>query len=98
MHGAHYRGQVKRRMQRFVSDLPCTLVAGQMGMLQDGRGFKVVEAVAAADGRSEFLAVTNPAPESAAQFEAEGHTEAQMPLIIAARQLTLPYELPPPRA
>ncbi|HTB65031.1 MAG TPA: hypothetical protein VK727_02305 [Steroidobacteraceae bacterium] len=91
---AHYRGQVKRRMQRFASAAPCTLVPGQTGTLGDGRGFKVVDAVPTSQGRSEFLAVTHPAPE--AQPEASG--EAQTQVIIAATQLALPYELPSTRA
>ena len=87
---AHYRGQVKRRMQRFESEAPCDLKPGQTGVLADGRGFKVVEAAARDDGHSEFLAVTNPALESAPQSETQ--------TLIAARQLALPYELPAPRS
>jgi folate-binding protein YgfZ len=94
---AHYRGQVKRRMQRFVSETPCTLVAGQTGKFTDGRSFKVVEAVAVEQGRSEFLAVTNPpGPGGAAappeEADLAAGTEPHAPL--AARQLALPYELP----
>ena len=55
---AHYRGRVKRRMQRFQSDEPCQLAPGDSGRLADGRPFKVVQSVQLADGRSEFLAVT----------------------------------------
>jgi folate-binding protein YgfZ len=91
---AHYRGQVKRRMQRFASATPCTLVPGQTGTLGDGRGFKVVDAVPTSQGRSEFLAVTNPAPQS----EPAASGEAQTQVIIAATQLPLPYELPTARA
>ncbi len=53
---AHYRGQVKRRMQRFVSEAPCDLRPGQAGVLADGRSFKVVEAALRDDGCCEFLA------------------------------------------
>jgi folate-binding protein YgfZ len=100
---AHYRGQVKRRMQRFASATPCTLVPGQTGTLGDGRGFKVVAAVALPDGRSEFLAVAN-LPASAQVADADqgddstAHAEAQTQVIIAARPLQLPYELPAARA
>jgi tRNA-modifying protein YgfZ len=53
---AHYRGRVKRRIQRFR--LPQDRVApGDSGTLPDGRSFKVVEAVARADGGSDVLAV-----------------------------------------
>ena len=55
---AHYRGRVKRRLQRFVSRGPVAkLAVGDSGQLGDGRAFKVVEAVQLADGRCEFLAV-----------------------------------------
>ena len=100
---AHYRGHVKRRMQRFASATPCTLVPGQTGTLGDGRGFKVVAAVATADGRSEFLAVTHLPPSADAiaaepPDDAEAHADAQTQVIIAARQLPLPYALPTGRA
>jgi len=55
---AHYRGRVKRRMQRFRTRTPLTLNAGDTGALADGRNFQVVESARLPDGRSEFLAVT----------------------------------------
>jgi folate-binding protein YgfZ len=54
---AHYRGRVKRRMQRFFSRDALKLVPGESGKLGDGRAFKVVDAVQLANGRCEFLAV-----------------------------------------
>jgi len=55
---AHYRGRVKRRMQRFVSrGVVGKLAVGESGQLVVGRSFKVVEAVGLGDGRWEFLAV-----------------------------------------
>jgi folate-binding protein YgfZ len=55
---AHYRGRVKRRLQRFVSrGAVAKLAVGESGQLADGRAFKVVEAARLADGRWEFLAV-----------------------------------------
>ena len=54
---AHYRGRVKRRMQRFVSRQPCQLSPGDSGELTDGRTFKVVLSAQLADGRCDFLAV-----------------------------------------
>lgn len=56
---AHYRGRVKRRMQRFVSREPCRLSPGDSGQLADGRAFKVVLSAPLADGRCDFLAVTS---------------------------------------
>jgi folate-binding protein YgfZ len=54
---AHYRGRVKRRMQRFVSRAACRLAPGDSGLLADGRAFKVVLAAQLPDGRCDFLAV-----------------------------------------
>ncbi len=99
---AHYRGQVKRRMQRFVSETPCMLLPGQTGKFTDGRSFKVVDAVAVAHGRCEFLAVTNPPPQaqldpSAPADEAEAAGTANE-ILLSAQPLPLPYALPPARA
>ncbi|HEY6453957.1 MAG TPA: hypothetical protein VIY90_01615 [Steroidobacteraceae bacterium] len=98
---AHYRGQVKRRMQRFVSCLPCALQPGDNGVLADGRGFKVVAAVTLDDGRCEFLAVGNPPGVGAAPDQhdetgaaAAAHTQTAL----AAQQLALPYKMPAGRA
>jgi tRNA-modifying protein YgfZ len=54
---AHYRGRIKRRLQRFRSRGPLDLKPGDGGELADGRPFKVVDAVRLEDGRCEFLAV-----------------------------------------
>ena len=53
---AHYRGRVKRRIQRFhiPGGRP---VPGDSGTLPDGRTFQVVESVPTEDGGSEVLAV-----------------------------------------
>jgi len=56
---AHYRGRVKRRMQRFVSREPRQLSPGDSGQLADGRTFKVVLSAPLADGRCDFLAVAS---------------------------------------
>jgi tRNA-modifying protein YgfZ len=85
---AHYRGRVKRRMQRFKTHASPTLVPGSAGRLSDGRAFKVVDAVAAHDGSCEFLAVAA----VSARDEAVGQ-EAEVS--IEAEALPLPYELPP---
>jgi tRNA-modifying protein YgfZ len=87
---AHYRGRVKRRLQRFVSRGALTLQAGAAGTLGDGRAFKVVEAAPLPDGRCEFLAVA-PLPDSAA----EGAEVPPGAGTIEAEPLALPYPLPP---
>jgi tRNA-modifying protein YgfZ len=93
---AHYRGQVKRRMQRFESEEPCDLRPGQTGVLADGRSFKVVAAAVRDDGLCEFLAVTNPvsAPDDEVRAAAEAAAPDETQTVFAARQLALPYELP----
>ena len=69
---AHYRGRVKRRLQRFVSrGAVAKLAVGESGQLADGRAFKVVEAVRLGDGRCEFLAVAPLAAGGAAENAAE---------------------------
>ena len=86
---AHYRGRMKRRMQRFVSNGPAALTPGQSITLGDGRSAQVVDAVTLADGRAEFLAV--------AVLEA-GPTAAMADIAAAASlavtPLPLPYALP----
>ena len=84
---AHYRGRVKRRMQRFLSGAARELRPGDAGTLADGRAFKVIEAARRADGNCEFLAVAALAADPAAAAEAAGE-----PLVASA--LPLPYELP----
>ncbi|GAC1454280.1 MAG: folate-binding protein YgfZ [Steroidobacteraceae bacterium] len=90
---AHYRGRVKRRMQRFVTRGPQALNAGDSGTLTDGRAFRVVEAVRTADGRCEFLAV---APLVAAGEADPEHAHAAAPgaLVVEAQSRPLPYVLP----
>jgi folate-binding protein YgfZ len=83
---AHYRGRVKRRMQRFETLSSAPLAPGASGQLEDGRSFRVVEAVTRADGSSEFLAV---APMAAG--EAGVATGAAT---LRVRALPLPYQLP----
>ena len=93
---AHYRGKVKRRMQRFRTGDPVKLSAGDAGTLSDGRHFKVVTAVQLGDGRSEFLAVAPmtsasgaPSPDDEAH-PAQGAGTAPL----NAETLPLPYALP----
>jgi len=87
---AHYRGRVKRRMQRFRTTAPASLQPGEAGELTDGRSFRIVDAVPLPDGGCEFLAV---APLAAgAPSDAAGASGAVRRL--SAAQLPLPYALP----
>jgi tRNA-modifying protein YgfZ len=89
---AHYRGRVKRRMQRFVMRDARQLRPADAGTLSDGRAFEVVEAAVRADGRCEFLAVApvvvgESAPAAAAGASTPGER-------FDAEPLPLPYLLP----
>ena len=87
---AHYRGRVKRRLQRFVTPGQHALKPGDAGTLTDGRAFEVVDAALRTDGRCEFLAVAPlDAGESAAASSAASSAER-----LAAESLPLPYPLP----
>ena len=90
---AHYRGRVKRRMQRFVTSAPRHLNPGDAGELQDGRAFRVVDAVALADGRCEFLAVAPLEPGETEAAVAAGSSRAAAARL-DVQALTLPYPLP----
>jgi folate-binding protein YgfZ len=105
---AHYRGRVKRRLQRFRSRKPLELAPGDSGALPDGRVFRVLDAVRLADGRCEFLAVApvpgaepehgaQPAPAAAGGASAGTATVAPAnvgaPAIGAALQAAVPSEL-----
>jgi folate-binding protein YgfZ len=59
---AHYRGKVKRRMQRFRSSTTSSLRAGDSVQLADGQTGKVVEVALLPDGGCEFLAVAPMSP------------------------------------
>ena len=84
---AHYRGRVKRRMQRFLGSASRDLRPGDAAMLTDGRAFKVVEAARRPDGNVEFLAVTALTAEPTAARDALGEP-------LTATALPLPYQLP----
>jgi folate-binding protein YgfZ len=84
---AHYRGRVKRRMQRLVTAASSALLPGSAGHLQDGRAFRVVDAVLRADGHCEFLAVVPLAHNE----EPDPHGETTR---LSAESLPLPYPLP----
>ncbi|HEX4050354.1 MAG TPA: hypothetical protein VHY19_05710 [Steroidobacteraceae bacterium] len=104
---AHYRGRVKRRMQRFISREPLQLSPGESGEFSAGGTFRVVDSVQHADGRCEFLAVTT-LPGAAAETGTSTDTsterapassdaaEAPAPAgqRVTASALPLPYPLP----
>ncbi len=99
---AHYRGRVKRRMQRFATDATLSLPPGAALRLRDGRNALLVDNVILENGGCEFLAVTT-VPGLATTDEAASRTEVGDPQVsasntdaqlIACVQLPLPYALP----
>jgi folate-binding protein YgfZ len=94
---AHYRGRVKRRLQRFVTVAPIATAVppgpGFAGRLADGRAFTVVESVQHADGRCEFLAV---APFAQAPDDADPAAGGGSAPTLECETLALPYALPGP--
>jgi tRNA-modifying protein YgfZ len=92
----HYRGRMKRRMQRFTSTGPVALMPGQDVLLGDGRAAQIVDAVTRADGRTEFLAVA-PRPGQAAAAAPAGAAQDVPPPAgtrLACQPLPLPYAFP----
>ncbi|MGC4027613.1 MAG: hypothetical protein QM696_01890 [Steroidobacteraceae bacterium] len=87
---AHYRGQVKRRMQRFGTAWKTPLAPGERLHLADGRALQVVMAAPGGLLSQEFLAV---GPMAATTAPAPTQADDETPLIDAV-PLPLPYELP----
>jgi folate-binding protein YgfZ len=85
---AHYRGRVKRRMQRFVSHDPRSLAPGDRIRLADGPTVDIIDAARRRDGVLDFLAV---APLSGAAHD-DAADEAGAPCI-EAQPAALPYPL-----
>ncbi|HTQ35529.1 MAG TPA: hypothetical protein VMH77_00720 [Steroidobacteraceae bacterium] len=90
---AHFRGQVKRRMQLFHSDSETPLLPGERIVLGDGRRAQVVLAEGIAEGGQEFLAVTT-LPGTGDAAEAGGAGEEPATARLPSLQMPLPYALP----
>jgi folate-binding protein YgfZ len=88
---AHYRGRVKRRMQRFTSRDPQPLAPGDHVRLTGGAAIDIIEVVRRADGTQDFLAVA-PLPDASRE---ETATEPALPGIVATLA-PLPYGLEDP--
>lgn len=89
---AHFRGQVKRRMQRFSTEAEAALAPGSRVLLADGRSAQVVMSADSGTGSREFLAVTalvDDASDASGTASSEG-----TPTLLPVMSLPLPYELP----
>jgi folate-binding protein YgfZ len=90
---AHYRGQVKRRMQRFFTESDLPLSAGGRMRLVDGRTAQVVMA-ATTEGGQEFLAVTTLPGASGLAADTGGEADTLPEVALPFIPLPLPYQLP----
>ena len=88
---AHYRGQVKRRMQLFHTDSAEPLPPATRIALQDGRRAQVVLAEFTDEGAQQFLAVTTLPP---AADTGPAEESARAIRRVRAVQMPLPYALP----
>lgn len=87
---AHYRGQVKRRMQRFITASDRTLSHGERVQLADGRIAQIVSAAPTEGAGQQFLAVTQlPGMHDPGEL-----TEPAAGERLECQALPLPYQLP----
>jgi folate-binding protein YgfZ len=96
---AHFRGRVKRRLQRFTVAVTSTFTAttlapGAQITLADGRDAIVVDSAAAHEGRVEFLAVARYATATDSHTSEDAPPSEASRARIEATPLPLPYELP----
>jgi len=90
---SHYRGRVKRRLQRWFTDLPVVLRAGDSARSADGRTLSIVRVAPVANGQ-ELLAVGPYAiPGEIDGGAAAGATAADTSVLVEG-PLPLPYSLP----
>ena len=89
---SHYRGRVKRRLQRWRTDDAAPLEAGDSARSVDGRTLSVVRVAAAVDGQ-ELLAV-GPYAVSEEIEGASGRVTSADTSALVEGPLPLPYQLP----
>jgi tRNA-modifying protein YgfZ len=88
---AHYRGRVKRRLQRWLNGSGIPLAPADTARGPDGRALSVVRVAPLPDGRQEILAVGNFAAAIEPAAETPGATEKS---VTVNGPLPLPYSLP----
>jgi folate-binding protein YgfZ len=89
---AHYRGRVKRRLQRWINSSGVSLRPADTARGPDGRALSVVRVAARPDGQEEILAVGNYAAVLEPVAETAPATEAANAEV--SGPLPLPYSLP----
>jgi hypothetical protein len=90
---AHYRGRVKRRMQRWLNAGGRALAPGDSARAADGRSLGVVRVAALPDGGQEVLAVGNFGTATDSPAASEG-APGEPGLVELSGPLPLPYQLP----
>jgi len=90
---AHYRGRVKRRLQRFATEQQRALEPGERVVLSDGRRAQIVRQARFGQVGSEFLAVAPLPDRDDAKVDATAEDESGAEVLVAT-QLSLPYALP----
>jgi folate-binding protein YgfZ len=90
---AHYRGRVKRRMQRWLNASNTVLAPGDAARTADGRALAVVRVAALEDGGQEVLAVGNFAKASDEAAALPG-PDGDKTGVLLQGPLPLPYSLP----
>jgi folate-binding protein YgfZ len=88
---AHYRGRVKRRMQRWLNDSGVDLKPGDHARGPDGRALLVVRTGPRDRAGQELLAVGTFA---AGDAEGAAGAEADPGVVTVSGPLSLPYSLP----
>ena len=89
---AHYRGRVKRRMQRWLNASGVALAPADNARAPDGRALTVVRVAQRPDGQQEILAIGNFAAATAPLAETPAADGTAGPEV--SGPLTLPYPLP----
>ena len=89
---AHYRGRVKRRLQRWLNSSGTALKPADAARGPDGRALSVVRVAARSDGQQEILAVGNYA--GMIEPVAEAPAAAAAGIEVVSGPLPLPYSLP----
>jgi folate-binding protein YgfZ len=90
---AHYRGRVKRRMQRFVTSQQASPKPGERYRLADGRTIEIVDGAPRSTGGHDVLAVAPLSAAPAVPDAPEAAEAAPTLALLDAQSAPLPYSL-----